>query len=124
MADLKLDAPERVVPFLNLSELSDMLIEIQGEHTGSITMFGNVAVTLLKMMGQSGKQEGALREEDVPEALNSLRKALQSAPDQSSDDKNSDGDDDSVGIKTRAAPLIKMLEESVDKGGYVMWKPQ
>ena len=101
-----------------------MLIEIQGEHTGSITMFGNVAVTLLKMMGQSGKQEGALREEDVPEALNSLRKALQSAPDQSSDDKNSDGDDDSVGIKTRAAPLIKMLEESVDKGSYVMWKPQ
>lgn len=99
-----------------------MLIEIQGEHTGSITMFGNVATTLLKMMGQSGKQEGALREEDVPDALNSLNKALQSVPDQSSDDL--DGDEESVGIKTRAVPLIKMLEECVEKGGYVMWKPQ
>ena len=101
-----------------------MLIEIQGERTGSVVMFGNVATTLLKMMGQSGKQEGALREEDVPQALISLNKALQSVPDESSDDKNSDSDDDSVGIKTRAVPLIKLLEESVKKGGYVMWKPQ
>ena len=43
-----------------------MLIEFQGEHTGSIVMFGNIATSLLKMMGQSGKTEGAVRAEDVP----------------------------------------------------------
>lgn len=101
-----------------------MLIEIQGERTGSIVMFGNVASTLLKMMGQSGQQEGALREEDVPAALNNLNKALQAVPDEANDDKSADTDDDSVGIKTRAVPLIKILEECVEKGGYLMWKPQ
>ena len=38
-----------------------MLIEINGEHTGSVVMFGTVAVQLLKMMGQSGNTEGAIR---------------------------------------------------------------
>jgi len=99
-----------------------MLIEIQGERTGSIVMFGNVATTLLKMMGQSGQPEGALREEDVPTALSNLNKALNSVPDEPSA-QDSD-DDDSVGIKTRAVPLIEMLEECVEKGGYLMWKPQ
>ncbi len=101
-----------------------MLIEIQGERTGSIVMFGNVASTLLKMMGQSGQPEGAIREEDVPDALAHLNQALESVPDDTNDDKNADADDDSVRIKTRAVPLIKLLEECVEKGGYLMWKPQ
>lgn len=99
-----------------------MLIEFQGEHTGSIVMFGNIATSLLKMMGQSGKTEGAVRAEDVPAALNSLRTSLQSMPAES--EQASDESEESVGLKTRAAPLIKLLEESVEKGGYFMWKPQ
>lgn len=97
-----------------------MLIEIQGERTGSIVMFGSVATSLLKMMGQSGQKEGALREDDVPNALNNLRAALKSTPDNS----NTEEDDESVGLHTRAVPLIKLLEECVEKGGYLMWKPQ
>jgi len=99
-----------------------MLIEIRGEHTGSIVMFGNVATALLKMMGQSGQPEGALRQEDVPAALNNLNSALSTVPDDSNA-KDSE-DDDSVGLKTRALPLVKLIEECVEKGGYLMWKPQ
>lgn len=98
-----------------------MLIEIQGENTGSIVMFGNVATTLLKMMGQSGEPEGAIRQEDIPDALGKLNKALQNVPDESSD---ANEEDNNVGLKTRAVPLINMLEECVAKGGYLMWKPQ
>lgn len=99
-----------------------MLIEIQGENTGSIVMFGNVATTLLKMMGQSGEPEGAIRQEDIPDALDNLNKALKTAPDDSSGD--ADEDDNNVGLKTRAVPLVDMLEECIKKGGYLMWKPQ
>ena len=99
-----------------------MLIEMRGEHTGAIVMFGDAATSLLKMMGQSGQPEGALREEDVPGALDTLRAALQSTPDDSS--TNPDEDENHIGIRTRAAPLIKLLEECSEKGGYLMWKPQ
>ena len=100
-----------------------MLIEIQGEKTGSFMMFGDIAVKLLKMMGQSGQTEGAIREQDVPDALTSLRSALEKLPVESS---SADDDDEShtVGLHTRAKPLLDLLEESAKKGGYVMWKPQ
>lgn len=41
-----------------------------------ITMFGDIAVTLLKLMGHSGTVPGAIPEEDVPAALNGLRAAI------------------------------------------------
>lgn len=99
-----------------------MLLEFSGERTGSITMFGDIAVTLLKMMGQSGQTEGAIREDDVPAALKSLSIALSDLP---SATKNSDDDDSEskVSLSTRANPLVQLLEETISKGGYVMWKP-
>ncbi|MEM7257587.1 MAG: DUF1840 family protein, partial [Pseudomonadota bacterium] len=68
-----------------------MLIEIQGEHTGSITMFGDAAKKLLKMMGQSGQPEGAIRAEDVPAALDSLQTALGKLSEPDADVEDEDG---------------------------------
>ncbi len=100
-----------------------MLIEISGEHTGSVVMFGSVATQLLKMMGQSGNNEGAIREPDVPQALSKLKEALAAVP--VADKKPQDEEDDNeVSINTRAKPLIDLLENSITEGGYVMWKPQ
>jgi len=100
-----------------------MLIEFSGENTGNVVMFGTVATRILKMMGQSGNSEGAIREPDVPAALQKLKEALDLVPD-AQGDKNSDQEDEEVSIQTRAVPIIDLLEESVAKGGYVMWKPQ
>jgi hypothetical protein len=41
-----------------------------------ITMFGDVAVAMLKMMGHSGTVPGAIRTEDVPAALSRLTAAV------------------------------------------------
>ena len=41
-----------------------MLVRFNSD-AGIITMFGDVAVTLLKMMGQSGAVPGAIRPEDM-----------------------------------------------------------
>ena len=99
-----------------------MLIEFKGEHTGSVVMFGNIATQLLKMMGQSGQAKGAIEAPEVPAALDQLKRSLQNvAPPQTGDD---DDGEPNVSLQTRANPLIDLLERSVEKNGYVMWKPQ
>ena len=95
-------------------------------------MFGNVAEQLLKMMGMSGNPEGALRAKDVDAALTALRSALQAQAQQESESDASDTDDDSdsdtnneaVGLATRAVPLIELLQQAKESGGYVMWRPE
>jgi len=99
-----------------------MLIEFSGEHTGNVVMFEKVALRLLKMMGQSSNKEGAIRAEDVPTALNKLQQSLDLIPEeQEQDDAEEDAE---VSLRTRAVPLIKMLEENANDNGYVMWKLQ
>ena len=100
-----------------------MLIEFSSESTGTVLMFGKVATQLLKMMGQSGNSEGAIRETDVPEALSKLKTALNSMP-ASESNQETDDDENEISLQTRAVPLIDLLEESVASGSYVMWKPQ
>lgn len=100
-----------------------MLIEFSGEHTGSVIMFGNVATDLLRKMGQSGNTEGAISAPDVSAALEKLKEALGRLPEDDSNNED-EGSDREISLHTRAVPLIDLLEESVAKSGYVMWKPQ
>ena len=45
-----------------------MLVTFKTEAYASITMFGDVAVALIKLMGHSGTVPGAVLAEDVPAA--------------------------------------------------------
>ena len=102
-----------------------MLIRFQGENTGSFVMFEDIARQLLRMMGTSGNVEGALREEDVPQALNHLEAAIKPYKTAAQpDDEQDDEAGDSVGLATRAVPLLDLLRLAKDKGGYVMWQPE
>ena len=98
-----------------------MLIEFSGERTGAVMMFGTVAKQLLKMMGQSGNTEGAIRAPDVPNALQKLNDALESMPDQNTEDVDGESE---ISIHTRAKPLIDLLNECIADEGYMMWKPK
>lgn len=53
-----------------------MLITFETEPQPPITMFSDVAVTLIKMMGHSGTVPSALLAEDVPTALARLKAAV------------------------------------------------
>ncbi|MFV1973803.1 MAG: DUF1840 domain-containing protein, partial [Thiohalobacterales bacterium] len=50
-----------------------MLVTFTCSAYADITMFGDVAVQLLKMMGHSGTVPGAFRAEDIPVALEKLQ---------------------------------------------------
>ncbi len=103
-----------------------MLVTFETQAHANITMFGEVAVTLLKLMGLSGTVPGALLAADVPAALERLRRAVAEQPDMPLDParepgtKNT-GEEHHVSLGHRALPLIKLLEDAATTGQNVMW---
>jgi len=96
-----------------------MLVTFSCKAYADITMFGDVAVTLLKMMGHSGEVPGALLAEDIPAALHKLRSSLAAAaPEVVGKD---DDDAPQVSLSLRAMPLIKLLEAALEEDTPVMW---
>lgn len=100
-----------------------MLVTFDSD-VGGFSMFGDVAVTLLKMMGHSGTIPGAILAADIPAAVARLQEQLANVPRPPS----SDTDDDSrkkepvVSLHTRAVPLIDLLERSAKRGKDVLWR--
>lgn len=90
-----------------------------------ITMFGDVALRLLEMMGRRGTVPSAISAEDIPEALQSLREAVAAADAEAADLPPSDeeeGDANKVSLHNRALPLIELLEAAQKDGVAVMWE--
>ena len=103
-----------------------MLVTFETQAHANITMFGEVAVTLLKLMGQSGTVPGALLAADVPAALERLRSAVAEQPDLPLDPAREPGAKDTgeerhVSLGHRALPLIELLEDAAAAGRNVMW---
>ena len=90
-----------------------------------ITMFGEVALKLLAMMGRSGTVPSAISAEDIPAALQSLRKAVAEADAALEDqppDEEEEGEERRVSLHNRALPLIEMLEAAEREDVPVMWE--
>lgn len=108
-----------------------MLVTFKTNAYSDITMFGTAAVTLLKMMGQSGNVPGAIMAEDVPPALVSLKHELGQLSDEPALAENSAGPSDSfdenqdeqitIGLDKRAGPLLSLLEAAIEAKENVLW---
>jgi hypothetical protein len=98
-----------------------MLVRFDSE-VGSVTMFGDIAVKLLKMMGHSGTVPSALLAPDIPPALARLRAGVGSTPDdQSPTAAAQDEKQPNVSLKQRAFPLIELLERAAQRGVDITW---
>lgn len=98
-----------------------MLVTFTTNAYADITMFGDVALAMLRMMGHSTTVPGAILAEDVPAALSRLTVAIDrekaSAP---VEDK--DADEPKVSMSNRALPLIDLLAAAAKAKSDVMWK--
>ncbi|GAB6140560.1 DUF1840 domain-containing protein [Methylosoma difficile] len=98
-----------------------MLVTFSTRGYSDITLFGDIALTLLKMMGHSGNVPGAILAADVPAALNRLLTALDNIkptpPITDKEDKEPE-----VSLSKRGLPLIKLLNDAVKENSNVMWK--
>lgn len=97
-----------------------MLVTFHSKAYADITMFGEVAVSLLKMMGHSGTVPSAIEPEDIPQALERLKEALRRAAPAASP-SSGEGDEPPVSLPQRAMPLIQLLEASAAANCQVMW---
>lgn len=105
-----------------------MLVTFDSKAWSSVTLFGDVAVTLLKMMGHSGTVPGALRAAEIPAAIERLQQALDTvSPEEKNEPAASPDATDpdatpAVGIGMRAYPLIQLLSAAALQDCDVMWK--
>jgi len=90
---------------------------------GNITMFGDVALTMLKMMGHSPTVPGAILAADVPMASRRLEAALdaeKALPSVEAEDE--DADEPVVSVADRGMPLVNLLSAAAEAGCNVMWE--
>jgi hypothetical protein len=100
-----------------------MLVTFSCQAYADITMFGDVAVRLLKMMGHSGTVPSALLAEEVPAALARLVAAVEAdkhspEPEEPAEDEDSEP---AVSLAHRALPLIELLKAAAKDQCDVMW---
>lgn len=97
-----------------------MLVTFTTKTYADITMFENVALVMLKMMGHSATVPSAILAADVPEVLSRLTAAIDAGK-ASLPVSDNDGDD-SVSMVNRALPLINLLTAAAKANCDVMWK--
>ena len=106
-----------------------MLVKFECNNVPTVTMFGNHAVELLKLMGQSGVVPGGLEAADVAPALARLQAALsggaasQPAPEpgRSAEREDAESERAAVSLGARAQPLVDFLQRAAKAHCAVTW---
>jgi hypothetical protein len=104
-----------------------MLVRFDSD-AGAFSMFGDVAVKLLKMMGHSGTVPSAILAQDIPAALARLRAAVDTEPEPApaagEEDSKRPDSEPKVSLRQRAFPLIELLARAEKRGCDVMWRAE
>ena len=105
-----------------------MLITFSCKAHASVTMFGEIGLQFIKMLGHSGAIPGAIDASEVPQALNNLRAALEVEQKQPVEQNDADDDNEDevveapVNIGSRAFPLVELLKAAIKEECEVMWE--
>lgn len=113
-----------------------MLVRFHSKAAAGVTMFGYVAIDLLRHMGMSGVVPGAVPASGVAEALRKLRQVLASPegnrtpvpPGSARGERKGDEDDGQeaakVSLRTRAYALVQLLEAAAAQECDVVWEDE
>ncbi|MEQ1916715.1 MAG: DUF1840 domain-containing protein [Gallionella sp.] len=88
-------------------------------HTNNVMMFGDVAQTMLKMMGHSGTVPGAILAADVPAVRDHLAASIEA---EKQLHQETDKEGKHVSMAHRALPLLELLTAAVKEDCNVMWR--
>jgi Domain of unknown function (DUF1840) len=100
-----------------------MMITFESNAHTDVTMFADIAKSLIKMMGHSGTIPSAIAAKDLPDALSKLQKALNADSPHQKEAVDDDDDDKEieVSVSGRAFPLVEMLKAAIKEDEPVMW---
>jgi hypothetical protein len=100
-----------------------MLVTFSCPAYANITMFGDAAVRVLKLMGHSGTVPGALLAADVQAAaarLNAAVEADKQSPKPEASAQSEDGEP-AISLSHRALPMVELLKAAAKAKCDVMW---
>ncbi len=109
-----------------------MPVKFKSQATGDLVMVQAHAAAVLRVLGKSAEGQGILIPEDMPAALLVL-KALPDKVEPPPVDPHADGadepqarsepafQDETVSLRKRAWPLVKMIEEAQAAGKPIVW---
>jgi hypothetical protein len=98
---------------------------------GAFTMHGDAAVALLRAMGHSGTVPGAILAAGLPAALAQLRAALAALVEEPPPADRDAGYYERqvtetrappISLRTRAVPLLEMIETAIERDSDLMWE--
>ena len=99
-----------------------MLVIFSTKAHENVTMFGDVAIQLIKMMGHSETVPGAILAEDVAQAYDKLNNTLRHYNKKPLTSNLQDEENNlEVSIDHRALPLLKLLQSAMKQKSNVMW---
>jgi len=107
-----------------------MLIIFKSKAAGDVMMFGDVAQSLMEIMGKSPEAKGIVTVEQLPDAIARLKAAVAQDKaekpvvdhDERVFEKTPEGGKrEHVSLARRAVPLIELLEFSLKEGEPVVW---
>ncbi|HCM0710048.1 TPA: DUF1840 domain-containing protein [Vibrio parahaemolyticus] len=108
-----------------------MLITFRCRSYANVTMFGDIALEMIKMMGHSGTVPGSISAQDVPDALSKLTSALsaknaaeENLPTDVDVDEEEEQAEPAISLGRRAFPLIELLKSAIKEECEVMWDNQ
>jgi hypothetical protein len=107
-----------------------MLIIFKSKAAGDVMMFGDVAHSLMEIMGKAVTEKGIVTVEQLPEAIARLKAAVaQDKAERPAVDHDElvyeqtpeGGKREAVSLARRAVPLIELLEYSLQEKVPVTW---
>ena len=100
-----------------------MVVTFTSRAHADITMLGDVARQLLKIMGHTGTVPSAMMPEDIPAALARLEAAVAAskAAEQSPEQDEDEEEGFKPGLAQRALPIISLLKAAIAANEAVMW---
>lgn len=96
-----------------------MLVTFTTDAHANVMMFGDVAQSMLKMMGHSGTVPGAILAADVPDVLEHFTAAIAAVK---ALHQEVDKDGKHVSMAHRALPLLELLTAAAKEECNVMWR--
>lgn len=102
-----------------------MLITFKTRAYADVTMFGDIALELIKLMGRGETVPSAMEPEDIPQALMLLRQgvAREDAAAKKNATKEAEADEEEqVSVHNRALPLVELLQAARKDNVAVMWE--
>ena len=100
-----------------------MIVTFKTKKHPDITMFGDIALKLIKIMGHGGTVPGAIGADEVEAAAQRLQAAIDQdkAASEGVEEQEDESGERRISLAQRAQPLLDLVLAAVEADAPIMW---